>query len=511
MNRSDDLFPQPGGTPDPYWQRAFDDAFDTPPPRVWEGVERQLDLDESDGILPLWQHREGRQSMLFGRWAAGIAASLLLTALGWWAWHREDAIRPDARLAVTTAPVNGAPTESGTSLAPVGPAVASTEATQTRPLHLPQLASTRTIARRQVRSSQSENEGKYATGVAIATPDASTPGTLPNTDDKLVVDDNVIKQVHQVAMSVQPVEALPVRSDEAPRTVLFTETTTTSTMLRMKGTEPQPSTLVGIQPSATRSSFSMQSFSMQSVTIQSRSLQLPPDNGRPTALASVPAAEQSLMPALDASGDRLTLAVDPLVPKQLVIRPLGNDRIVWYRNEEPTAEPASITTKKQKERPWLSAGLAASSFNPAVAVRSVFSPALNATQNYMSDPVASTPILQNQLGRAVAFQAGLGIPLGEHWSVETGVGYLNGQNQVQSPGRVSSLTSAAKSASTSNLYTDLVGRLASQPAYASSAVPITSGMSYDYNLANQANSYASSAQQSVSNSYQFVQVPVQVG
>ncbi len=101
MNQSDDLFPPPGGTPNPHWARAFEQAADAPPPRVWEGVERQLDLDEADGILPLWQHQQGRQSMLFGRWAASVAASLVLAALGWWAWHREDALRPDAPTVAT--------------------------------------------------------------------------------------------------------------------------------------------------------------------------------------------------------------------------------------------------------------------------------------------------------------------------------------------------------------------------------------------------------------------------
>jgi hypothetical protein len=100
--------------------------------------------------------------------------------------------------------------------------------------------------------------------------------------------------------------------------------------------------------------------------------------------------------------------------------------------------------------------------------------------------------------------------LGEHWSIETGVGYLSGQNEVQSPARVASLTSAVKAATADNLYLELIGRLADRPALANYSVGASSAQ-YDAMRANQASNYASNQQQAVSNLYQFVQVPVQVG
>ena len=42
---------------DPDWQRLFGEAADTPPPRVWQAIERELD-DETDAlvlIIPFWQ------------------------------------------------------------------------------------------------------------------------------------------------------------------------------------------------------------------------------------------------------------------------------------------------------------------------------------------------------------------------------------------------------------------------------------------------------------------------
>ncbi len=58
---------------DPDWQRLFSEAADTPPPRVWEAIERELD-DETDALIPVipfWQRS------VFQRVAA--AAIVLLT------------------------------------------------------------------------------------------------------------------------------------------------------------------------------------------------------------------------------------------------------------------------------------------------------------------------------------------------------------------------------------------------------------------------------------------------
>ncbi|MEZ0485742.1 hypothetical protein [Fibrella aquatica] len=502
MNRSDDLFPQPGGTPDPYWQRAFDDAFDTPPPRVWEGVERQLDLDESDGILPLWQHREGRRSMLFGRWSAGIAASLMLTALGWWAWHREDAIRPD--VAVITAPAQTTP---GTLLPPTGPTVAHAEATGVAPLPLPSLAPARNGT--QVRPRQ--NHESTTDAVAI-----ETPGTLLAGRAKSVTNSPLEQPEQHVAALVQQAGAIvPNTVEEANGTLIFTETTLSTTM-RMKEAEPFSSVGTGLQPSTfsrsvTTRSFTSPSLSMQSTTIRSQTRMgaLPPAGLQPD-FPVAPAAERAALSAISNLPELADQAATPPVTKSLVLRQPENELVAANKEEKPTADPVSTSSKRQRQKPWISAGVATSSFNPAVAIRSVMSPVLSSPQGFaMDSPSAPMSTLQSQLGRAVAFQAGVGIPLGEHWSVESGVGYLNGQNEVQSPTRISSLVSSANSANTDNLYTDLVNRLANKPvsAYANSS---TSKL-YDYSLSNQASSYAATQQQVVNNAYQFVQVPVQVG
>ncbi|XWW48048.1 hypothetical protein JYG30_11655 [Fibrella sp. USSR17] len=532
MNRSDDLFPQPGGTPDPYWQRAFDDAFDTPPPRVWEGVERQLDLDESDGILPLWQHREGRQSMLFGRWAAGIAASLMLTALGWWAWHREDAIRPDVAVAIAA---KSQETRELDALLPTGPVVASAEATNVHTQPIPRLAEIPTVARRRMHSGQ----------------DANQETTLPDThlgDQALAVAGKSVPQAdapplfNQQAVST----ALSQIQEVNNGTLIFTEATT-STLHLMNGpqsiqsgmTSPDPSSALSrsvVTHSVTTQSFSQQpagaqSFTRRSVTVQAQGTsgfsgaiagfsrqslpmqiqggQLPPNAFQQAAQPGLPTPDRSALTG--AVPERTALVGAPLAASPSGARQQSTELVA---NADVTAAPASTTSKKQRQRPWLSAGVAASAFSPAVAVRPTLSTAAVTAQpafssGNMNAALGSPASLQNQVGRSVAFQAGIGIPLGEHWSVETGVGYLSSQNEIQSPSRISSLTSAIRSAGSDNLYVDLVARLANQ--YNATSANTSADKMYDYTLANQANNYTAVQQQAVSNSYQFVQVPLQVG
>ena len=40
--------------PDDFWRKAFEEAAETPPPRVWNTIERRLDESDGPKVLPLW-------------------------------------------------------------------------------------------------------------------------------------------------------------------------------------------------------------------------------------------------------------------------------------------------------------------------------------------------------------------------------------------------------------------------------------------------------------------------
>ncbi len=194
-------------------------------------------------------------------------------------------------------------------------------------------------------------------------------------------------------------------------------------------------------------------------------------------------------------------------------KPIGNERIVWFSSERPDGEPKQKTARKPKPRGWVSAGVVAASFDPSVALRAVSGLAYtnNLPSNALSSGNGPVPALalDSHAGRAIAMQASVGLPLSEHWTIETGLGYLNGQSTVQSPVRASALSTEKNGANLPTLYTDLVGNSANR-SVASSAADMYYNMAVQRYAYVASTSYDRAVNQSVSNSYQFVQVPVQL-
>ncbi len=170
--------------------------------------------------------------------------------------------------------------------------------------------------------------------------------------------------------------------------------------------------------------------------------------------------------------------------------------------------------KAKKREKWASISIMPGAYNPAVALASAATPMAVASyaSNVNRATVATTPVVDSRSSRSMAYQVSAGIQLTERWSVESGVGYLSAQSTVESPTQISLASAAmltAKDAQVANnLFVDaLRNRVISQTnAYAAAATDINgSPQSYV------ANRYSTSEQQAVSNDYQFVQVPVQVG
>lgn len=77
--------------PDTFWKKSFDEATETPAPRVWSAIERRLDAAEGPKIIPLWGL--GLMSSRSLAWGVGIAAALALLMVGRWAVNLQ-AVRP---------------------------------------------------------------------------------------------------------------------------------------------------------------------------------------------------------------------------------------------------------------------------------------------------------------------------------------------------------------------------------------------------------------------------------
>lgn len=491
MNRSDDyIMGSASGSPNDQWKRVFDDASEAPPPRVWDAVERQLDLDDEDGIIPLWQHRQGQQSMLFGRWAAGIAASLLLTLFGWWAWHRDDGLRPDttgSQMAVAPKPAPSANAEQPPA-----------DALTTQPTQL---------------ASRPERPATLAANVPVRANRVAKqrPAAVPIADQPEVAETPLVAAVSTPA----PEPALPATESS----VVLSEQVVAAQRIASQHTVGQ------VTMSLTRSSRVMSTMSFSQPPLSAGAVQM--DHAHSVANMTITPKTNvpgSVPPTVDplalanTSPDRLELNLAPLSIQPLSVRAVGNDRMVWYKHDEAAetnAKQADVTVAQARtdhRKAWVSAGVAASSFNPTLAMRSSAVASMANASNNMYNIVAANPsTISAQTGSAMTVQVNAGLPLSEHWAIETGVGYLSSQASVQSPGRATYASVADKgtagNVSNQTLYTDLISsRLSNQSVAYNAAVSDWSNTMVGVQNAR----YQPSAGPTVSNTYQFVQVPAQV-
>ncbi len=185
-------------------------------------------------------------------------------------------------------------------------------------------------------------------------------------------------------------------------------------------------------------------------------------------------------------------------------------RIVWFQPSEVTAQP-DISTLKQKNRDfWASANVTPGSFNPMVSVQ--MASLVNAGAIKNTSVATSAYQAQSVTSRAnfsIAYQFSAGMLLNKRWSVETGVGFLAGRSTVDTPAHLSANGIVATNdirATTGNLYVDALRN--------SSANGIKNTSLDQANFANNGYvqpAYSDKTRQMLTNDYQFVQVPVQVG
>ena len=435
--------------PDDFWRKAFEEAAETPPPRVWSTIERRLDESDGPKVLPLWG--TGLASSRPLMWASGLAAAVALLLVGWWAIHTQPATQSVAHQSIAQKPsVNNADRMAASRPIP------STDATT---------ATTRSAG-------QTENSPSIKSVTAGK--------SLPTEGD-------LAAAVHRQSLS--PIE----RSANA---------------MAQETVKAAGNTLTVPQPNVSSRSSSLAVSSVQESGAQSRMAA--------ASYASVPDVQTS------AFSKNASVAYEQLRGKPMRLRKLpAIQRIVWVRPAEPMAEPAAAKSKTKTRDMWASVSMMPGAFNPAVSVRAV-QPSL-ANSFYNNTTYSNTAALSNTSGLSssvnsranfsVAFQAGAGVQVTDRWSVESGIGYLSGRSTVETPSQQPlasiqmDIIANRNTGGNNTLYIDAL-RNSVQTSKA-----VAGGVQNGYTTAAAMGyrSLAYSSQQSLTNDYQFVQVPVQVG
>ncbi|WP_461100848.1 anti-sigma factor [Spirosoma koreense] len=236
---------------------------------------------------------------------------------------------------------------------------------------------------------------------------------------------------------------------------------------------------------------------------------LPPDN----RMAAASYTSSSSFGESSPSASAVSAVYKELLRKPIRMRSPGPiQRIVWYRPADLDRQPEMSKESHKKREMWASASVMPGAFNPMVSV-----PAMQTS--YANTLVANTTSRNsssvNSRGSfSVAYQAGAGVQLTERWSLESGIGYLAGHSTVETPAQ-SAVTSLIQGAgadrgTANNLYADALknsssSNLANYDPRASAATP-----SNNYAYLTQGNN-ANQSLQTLTNDYQYVQVPIQVG
>ncbi len=420
--------------PDDFWRKAFDEAAETPPPRVWAIIERRLDESDGPKILPLWGAVLASSRPLV-MWGTGLAATVALLLVGWWV-------------------VN---TQSGTQ----------------------SVAQTQRVNQTQ-RVATSKGLPAEATPAAVSTDKANNR----QADAIVSIERALSKSVRLVGSAAQSL---------SPKSAERVAQSTTKLIGPINSVEIQPEPALASIALRTTTAFEFNS------SVSRGSIVSYAANGRSSAAAS-----KQLINSL--------AAYNKLEGKPFRLRRPGMiQRIVWIRPAELEMTPEVNKSRQKTREMWASVSMMPGSFNPLVSVQSV-QPASTAL---VSAATSSQSAVNSRANFSVAYQAGAGVQLTEHWSVESGIGYLSGHSMVETPGQQALASGqmdilANRNAGNSNLYVDAL-RTSSQATTVAASVPQAGYSNVVANTLQAQSVYDSRNLQTVSNNYQYVQVPVQVG
>ncbi|MFD2932173.1 hypothetical protein [Spirosoma flavum] len=431
MNNGNEMDELEKNLPDDFWRKAFEEAAETPPPRVWAAVERRLDESNGPKILPLWGTGLASSRPLL--WGTGLAAAITLLLVGWWAVKTESVTRSVAR-------VQKANQTRNVAVAPDLPSMASTV--------LP--------------TNKASNEQAEATAYATK-------------------------------LQPRPVRPAGGSIDQSLRLQSQGGVTTRT------ATKPFPSVKsMEIQTE-------LASVLLVTTPIESRYL------ASRMAIAPYAANEGAVVRNSERKSTTL-VAFNSLTGKPMRLRTLSTiQRIVWIRPTESTMEPEVSKSQHKAREMWASVSMMPGAFNPSVSVRS----AQSSGAALASSSTSNQSSVNSRANFSVAYQAGAGVQLTEHWSVESGIGYLSGNSTVETPGQQAMATAqmdllANRNSANNNLYVDAL-RNSSKASNQASNAPAANYTGLVAGTSQANSSYDNRNLQTINNNYQYMQVPVQVG
>ncbi|WP_460996105.1 hypothetical protein [Spirosoma harenae] len=435
--------------PDDFWRKAFDDAAETPPTRVWDAIERRLDESDRTKILPLWGL--GLTSSRSMAWGIGVAAAIAVLLLGWWS--------------VNTLSTNQ------TSVA-----TSATSSAKTTQKSVPQEAEKEVSANNAIDHKSAEKESET---IIYESKPNTTAATLRNKNNNADV-----KTGLQLKRSVNHKLVAKATPDRLPDLPGVEKSIAAAFAPQSRRPNSSPSTIPTVD------------FSSSTPVV------VTPAYGRSTSGNSEVITSQSATLA----------AFDPLSSRSFRFRDLGQiHRIVWFRAAEPLSQPEEVKSKQKSREVWASASVMPGSFNPMATVKTASYTGASATAlDALKGANMSQQSISSRANFSIAYQAGAGVQLSDHWSVESGIGYLAGRSTVETPVQLasSSLQAMAGGATASNLYVDALRNSIHQDGLAYS-MPQANFANSNYVAVN--NNYNNPTRQVLTNDYQYMQVPVQVG
>jgi hypothetical protein len=481
------------------WRSIFEDAAESPSDELWDRIERRLDEEETEPIIPLWPRAKP--------WVYSVAAAVITLLIGWWATQyieNADTNRPFAGKIVRSSDVTAeklAKQEKTTS----APSITSANPVATRPKENQKPEPVRKsdeilAANRRIYSGKSISD----TPVTRELERSETATTI----DRIIKDQSVLTGQRKNNTS----ERLATRPSLKESSTTQRPNTNRIAENRRQIDSPTPLRPEAVRVAENRRTNQLAKTRPVARTNQpelalkpSRGSELVAKNTTPTNTVTADETDNQI------ADTRLAYEASYIKNKMTASKnPAPISRIVWYRAPEIAIEPQDKGSSKNEY--WAALTATPMSFNPMAAVHSSLNQAYVANNAVQQGSRQAVSPLQNQAQISMAWQASSGVQFSKHWSVEAGVQYLNGRSQVQNNASVTNVFTNQ----TENLLVNAIRnsnpslpQLAAAPSnnYANFAPSLADKTG----LLNSANLAVVSSDQVVSNNFQYLQVPVQIG